>query len=85
VAINYDKAQKEHEAKRILFETRRINEHPEGTTVILNILGHSSALVTDYTTVGDFNPDEDTLSLLDAKRGDYLWELAERIEKENDE
>ena len=85
MGINYDKSQKEHEARRALLQTLRINEHPEGTAVALNILGHPDALVSDLTRVDDFYPDEDALSLLDAKRGDFLWEIAARIEKENEE
>lgn len=69
----------------ILIEQDKIDQYPEGVAVILNILGHPEALVTDYSQIGDFDPDESALSLLDAKPGDFLWELAERIEKENED
>ena len=62
-----------------------INQHPEGVSIVLNILGHSDALVSDYTVIEDFDADLEALSLLDAKPGDYLWEIAERIEKEREE
>ncbi|HEY6019914.1 MAG TPA: hypothetical protein VIY48_08425 [Candidatus Paceibacterota bacterium] len=62
-----------------------INQHPEGVAVTLNILGHPEALVSDYSRVGDFDADLDALSLLDAKPGDFIWEIAERIEKEKEE
>ena len=66
-------------------ERDHINQHPEGVAVVLNILNCPDALVSDYTVIEDFDADLDALSLLDAKPGDYLWEIAERIEKEKDE
>lgn len=48
-------------------------------------LGHSDALVSDYTVIDDFDADLAALSLLDAKPGDFIWQLAERIEKEREE
>ena len=62
-----------------------INQHPEGVAVVLNILNCPDALVSDYTVIEDFDADLEALSLLDAKPGDFLWEIAERIEKEKDE
>ena len=58
-----------------------INQHPEGVSIVLNILGHSDALVSDYTVVEDFDADLEALALLDAKPGDFIWQLAERIER----
>jgi len=62
-----------------------INQHPEGVAVVLNILNCPDALVSDYTVIEDFDADFEALSLFDAKPGDFLWEIAERIEKEKDE
>ena len=52
-----------------------INQHPEGVSIVLNILGHSDALVSDYTVITvieDFDADLEALSLLDAKPGDFI-------------
>jgi hypothetical protein len=52
---------------------------------VLNALGHSEALVTDLSTIGDFGLDGDKRSAASAKLGvallddDYIYEIARRL------
>lgn len=68
----------------IVIDQTHINQYPEGVSIVLSVLGHTEALVSDLSEIGDFDPSEETLSLLDAKRGDIIWEIAARIERDND-
>ncbi len=70
-----------------LLETQRINETHEGVTLLKQLLGHPEALVSDHTRIGDFENGVETLASLSVHcaRGDYLWEIAQRIQQSDDE
>ncbi len=66
-----------------LLETQRINETKEGVTLLLHLLGQHDTLVSDMTTVGDFEGGVEVLESLSVPcaHGDFLWEVANRIRR----
>jgi hypothetical protein len=50
--------------------------------ILLNLMGHPEALVSDQTTLGDFEQYEDIKAVIgDAAPGDFLWELGRKISR----
>lgn len=68
----------------ILCTTDRIEEHQEGVNIVLNLIGHPEAFVSDETQMVDFGDEavEDLNVFVHCKPGDYLWDVARRIERE---
>lgn len=76
--------------KIILTAQDKINQYSKGITLLLDILQHPEALVTDESTLRDFSPDGVTMRILGNtyKRilnvDEELWQLAKELEEMDD-
>jgi len=63
-----------------IIDRKQCNEYRTEIDILLNLMGHPEALVSDQTTLGDFEQYEDIKAVIgDAAPGDFLWELGRKI------
>ncbi|MDQ3273762.1 MAG: hypothetical protein M3Q39_01700 [Actinomycetota bacterium] len=73
----------------ILAETDQIELYSNGVKILLSILNHPEALVTDLSDLGDFKPDSATMRILGntynriLHMNELIWELAKELKADD--